>query len=205
MIRRMRNHGEPCDGWLICTGWPLASPVVPNISHVFLAGDGVEVLPEVGGDRVVGDVAHHPRLLAVLDLPERVAAELAVEALLVDRVAAAAVDQDAVLGVGDDLVRASAIPAARRRRGRSACAGTGSCATTSRTCSRARTSRRCSARSRGWSADPTSRPSAHQRPLLRLHAVIVVADRAHAAGSVRSRGDVEQLRAHHSLADVVRS
>ncbi len=33
MTRRMRNHGEPCDGWLICTGWPLASPVVPNIAH----------------------------------------------------------------------------------------------------------------------------------------------------------------------------
>ena len=33
IIRLIRHHGEPCDGWLICTGWPLASPVVPNISQ----------------------------------------------------------------------------------------------------------------------------------------------------------------------------
>ena len=70
---------------------------------VLRPGHGIEVLPEVGRDRVVGDVGHHARLLAVLDLPERVAAELAVVALLVDRVAAAAVDHHAVLRVGDDL------------------------------------------------------------------------------------------------------
>ena len=77
-----------------------------------LAGDRVEIGPEVGRDRVVGDVAHHPRLLAVPDLPEAVAAELAVVALLIDRVAAAAVDQDPVLRVGDELVwRGRALPA----------------------------------------------------------------------------------------------
>src|SRR6266545_7913053 len=69
-----------------------------------LTPNRVEVGPEVGGDRVVGDVGHHPRLLAVLDLPEAVAAELAVVALLVDRVAAAAVDEDAVPGVRDHLL-----------------------------------------------------------------------------------------------------
>ena len=158
MMRRMRHHGEPCDGWLICTGWPLASPVVPNISHVSLPVIGVEVLPEVGGDGVVGDVAQHARLLAVLDLPERVAAELAVEALLVDRVAAAAVDEDAVLGVGDDLLGRRRSRRARHRRARSACAGTDSCATRWRRCSRAMPSRRCSAPSRGWSAGPPACP-----------------------------------------------
>ncbi len=85
----IRSVGAPCDGWLICTGCPLASPVVPYICHDSLPDDRVEVVPEVRGDGVVGDVAHHPRLLAVLDLPERIAAELAVVALLVDRVAAA--------------------------------------------------------------------------------------------------------------------
>src|SRR6185503_11448696 len=60
--------------------------------------------PEIRGDRVVGDVAHHARDLAVLDLPEGIAAELAVVALLVDRIAAAAVDQDPIPGVGDDLL-----------------------------------------------------------------------------------------------------
>src|SRR5258708_241939 len=59
--------------------------------------DRIEVRPEVGGDRVVGEVGHHARLPAVLDLPERVAAELAVVALLIDAEAARAVDEHAVL------------------------------------------------------------------------------------------------------------
>src|SRR6187455_1585882 len=64
----------------------LALGVAARAEHLprLLAGDRVEVAPEVRGDGVVGDVAHHPRDLAVLDLPERVAAELAVVALLVD-------------------------------------------------------------------------------------------------------------------------
>ena len=93
MILRMRSYGEPCEMLLVCVGWPLASPPVPCISPLTSVPEmRVEVAPEVGRDRVVGDVGHHARLLAVLDLPERVAAELAVVALLVDRVAAAAVD-----------------------------------------------------------------------------------------------------------------
>ena len=45
-----------------------------------------------------------PRDLAGLDLPERLAAELEVVALLVDRPAAAALDQDAVLDAADQVV-----------------------------------------------------------------------------------------------------
>ena len=67
------------------------------------AREPVEVAPEVGGDRVVGDVSHRPRDLAVLDLPEDVTAELAVVALLIDRVAAAAIDQHAVLDVRNQV------------------------------------------------------------------------------------------------------
>src|SRR6476660_8923213 len=55
---------------------------------VLRAGDRVEVAPEVRRDRVVGDIGHRAHLLAVLDLPERAAAELAVVALLVDRITA---------------------------------------------------------------------------------------------------------------------
>src|SRR5690606_36854100 len=66
--------------------------------------DGIEVGPEVGGDGVVGHVGDHAGDAAVLDLPEDVATELAVVALLVDRVAAAAVDHDAVTDVGDHVV-----------------------------------------------------------------------------------------------------
>src|SRR6185295_13221733 len=83
----------------------LALRVAAGAEHAprLLAGDGVEVGPEVGRDRVVGDVGHHPRDLAVLDLPEAVAAELAVVALLVDGVTAATIDEHAVLRVGDHL------------------------------------------------------------------------------------------------------
>src|SRR5262249_5725596 len=61
----------------------------------------IEIRPEIGGDRVVGDVGHHPRHFAVLDLPEAVAAELSVVALLIDRITAASVDQDAIFRVLD--------------------------------------------------------------------------------------------------------
>src|SRR6516225_4586874 len=57
---------------------------------VFPAGNRVEVAPEVGRDRVVGHVRDRADFLAVLDLPERAAAELSVVALLIDRVAARA-------------------------------------------------------------------------------------------------------------------
>ena len=43
---------------------------------------------------------------------------------------------------------------------------------------------------------------ADDRPLLRLHAVVVVADRGDAAGDGAVGGDVEQLRAVLQLADV---
>src|SRR5688500_340689 len=64
----------------------LSLGVAAGAAHLplVLAGDRVEVGPEVRRVRVVGDVGHHPRLLAVLDLPAAVAAELAVVALLVD-------------------------------------------------------------------------------------------------------------------------
>src|SRR3989441_5827680 len=80
--------------------------VAPGADHLprLLTANGVQVPPEIGGDRVVGDVGHHARDPAVLDLPEAIAAELAVVALLIDRVAAAAVDEHAVFRVLDDLI-----------------------------------------------------------------------------------------------------
>src|SRR6188474_2681978 len=76
----------------------------PMVLPGFRRTDGIEVRPEVGRDGVVGEVGDHPCLLAVLDFPERVAAELAVVALLVDAEAAGAVHQHAVLDVRDHLV-----------------------------------------------------------------------------------------------------
>jgi hypothetical protein len=34
MIFLMRMYGLPCEMLLVCVGWPLASPPVPNIFHV---------------------------------------------------------------------------------------------------------------------------------------------------------------------------
>src|SRR5207245_1369024 len=51
-----------------------------------LAVDEIQVRPEVGRDRVVGDVGPHARHLGVLALPEAVAAELDVVPRLVARV-----------------------------------------------------------------------------------------------------------------------
>jgi hypothetical protein len=49
---------------------------------------------------------------------------------------------------------------------------------------------------------PDQNAVAHDRKLRRLHAVVVVADRRHAAGHGAVGGDVEQLRSVFELADV---
>ena len=63
-----------------------------------LAAEHVERFPELRRVRLVGDVAQLRRDLPVLHFPERLAAELEVVALVVDRVAAVALDVDAVVG-----------------------------------------------------------------------------------------------------------
>ena len=60
--------------------------------------------------RLIGHAREHAALLAAFDLPERVAAELEIVALLVDRETAVALDQDAVVDARDQIVR-------RHRRG----------------------------------------------------------------------------------------
>src|SRR4051794_30951312 len=62
------------------------------------------IRPDAGGGGDGGEVSDHARLLAVLDFPERVAAELAVVALLVDAEAALSFDEHTVLDVGDHLI-----------------------------------------------------------------------------------------------------
>ncbi len=86
---------------VVCVGWPLASPPVPchslgPVIASMLAKKSVVIA-------WVGHVGALPGDLPVLDLPEDVAAELAVVALLLDRVAAAAVDHHAVRRVRDGL------------------------------------------------------------------------------------------------------
>ena len=86
------------------SGLALAVGVETDVFPEGLAADAVARGPEVGRAALVGDVGDHAPDLASLDLPERVAAELEVVPLLVDRVRAAAVDQDAVLHARDQVV-----------------------------------------------------------------------------------------------------
>ena len=79
------------------SGLALAVGVETDVFPESLAADAVAGGPEVRRAALVGDVGDHAADLSALDLPERVAAELEVVALLVDRIRAAAVDQDAVL------------------------------------------------------------------------------------------------------------
>src|SRR5205823_3113673 len=53
------------------------------------SADEVARLPELERVRLIRDVLDHPRLLAVLDLPERLTAELEIQPLVVDRPRAA--------------------------------------------------------------------------------------------------------------------
>ena len=78
--------------------------IAAGAMHLPLVRHRVQVAPEVRRDRVVRHVRALARDLAVLDLPEDVAAELAVVPLLVDAVAAPAVDHHAVLHVRDHII-----------------------------------------------------------------------------------------------------
>src|SRR5262245_40976973 len=58
--------------------------------------------PEVGGTRLVGDVPQHPGDRALADLPERLATKLEVIALLIDRPAAVAVNENPLFDIRDE-------------------------------------------------------------------------------------------------------
>ena len=162
--------------------------------------DAVEVAPEVRRDRVVRHVRHLTRDLAVLDLPEDVAAELAVVPLLVDRVAAAAVDHHAVLHVGDELV-------ALRRVGRSRLQVHVRHAeeriVAPRVRERAAAAEVLADEVRGLAVGLQADEDAvaDDRALRRLHAVVVVGVRAEAVVGLVGR-DVHVLRAVLELSDV---
>ena len=87
--------GQPCDTAFDCCGWPLPSLKRRAEPVGALAAEERQRVPEVRRPRLIGDVAQHARPLAVLDLPEHLAAELEVVALLIDRERAVAFDVDA--------------------------------------------------------------------------------------------------------------
>jgi hypothetical protein len=69
-----------------------------------LAPKPIQRAPKVGGSRLVSDVADHTRDLAALDLPKRLAAELKIIPLLVDRPTAVAHYQDAIVDAAHEVV-----------------------------------------------------------------------------------------------------
>src|SRR5207248_2170099 len=67
--------------------------------------DGVARSPELGCRAGVERVAHQPAEAAVLDLVRRLAAELEIEAQVVDGPRLVRLHEDAAPGVGDDLAQ----------------------------------------------------------------------------------------------------
>lgn len=70
-----------------------------------LSAETVAGVPEVSGPRLISDVAQHLAALAILDLSKHLAAKLEVVTLLIDRVTAVAVDQNAFFNTRDQIVK----------------------------------------------------------------------------------------------------
>ena len=95
----------------------LALAVVEGAAHPVrrLAADHVHRVPEHRRVALVGDVLQHADDLAVAHLVERLAGELEVVALMIDRPRPAVLDDDAALGGGDDVVEADVLLARQER------------------------------------------------------------------------------------------
>src|SRR5256885_2717686 len=68
--------------------------------------DAVATVPEIGRARLIRDIAQKAHLLAVLNFPEDLTAELEVVTLLVNRERTVAFDVHAVFDIRDEIVRA---------------------------------------------------------------------------------------------------
>src|SRR5690242_18584266 len=75
------------------------------LAPVRRTGGPVAGLPEIRRARLIADPRNHASLLAALDLPECVAAELDVIPLLIDRVTPAAIDQHPVIDAADETLQ----------------------------------------------------------------------------------------------------
>src|SRR6266850_2905601 len=181
---------------------PLAVAVQPDVGPGRLVADGVARLPEVGRAALVRDVGDLRADLALLDLPEGVAAELEVVALVVDRVRPPAFDQDAVVHPRHEVVERHRLlarlePHVRHalERDRGVRVGIGAAG-------RLLLPDPARLLARRLVADED--PLLEQVPALRLHSVVVVA-----AGRQRARQDpvavdVDDLRADPEAPQLVR-
>src|SRR5262249_36905808 len=85
-------------------GLALAAGRNPPQDPVGGIADGVASVPELDRDALIRRVPQHPSPLAVPDLPADLGAELEVVPVLVDAPAAVHLHEDAVVGVGDQVV-----------------------------------------------------------------------------------------------------
>src|SRR5262245_32019186 len=86
------------------TRLPLAVIRCAPLHPVTRASDPVARLPEIGRAGLVGHTRKHPLFLAAFDGPEGVAPELEVIALVIDRPAAIAIDEDAVVDARNQVI-----------------------------------------------------------------------------------------------------
>ena len=74
-----------------------------------LAAQRITRVPEIRGSRLVGNISQHSTDLAILNLPECLTAKLKVVALLIDRITTVAVNQDAILDSGHQIIEAAVL------------------------------------------------------------------------------------------------
>jgi len=105
------------------SGFAFAVARRAELLPVALSGYAVAGMPEIRSAGLIRHARKHAPLLAPFDLPEGIAAKLKIVALLVDGKTAVALDQNAIVDAGDQIVPASP-PAPPVPAIHSACAGT---------------------------------------------------------------------------------
>src|SRR6266566_9888797 len=73
-----------------------------------LATQTVARVPEIGRARLIRDIAQHGADFAFLDFPKRLAAELKIVTLLIDRPTAVTINQNALLHFGNQFLQRNA-------------------------------------------------------------------------------------------------
>src|SRR5688500_18437054 len=68
------------------------------------SAQAVAGIPEIGRARLISNVSQHAGDFALFDFPEGLAAELEIVTLLVDRKTAVAVDENAIVHLGDEFI-----------------------------------------------------------------------------------------------------
>src|ERR1700722_8514795 len=102
-LAESRGRAAVTDG-VALSRFTLAVAGRAELLPVALSGDAVAGMPEIGSSRLICHARKHAPLLSPFDLPERIAAKLKIVALLVDRKTAVALNQNAVVDAGNQMV-----------------------------------------------------------------------------------------------------